>query len=454
MILIFHTLTAQIVFNEIMIDPENDNTGEFIEIYNAGDSVIDLRDLYLCDAQDTDRVLVFPDSLLLPGMYGLILDPDYTGEYNDLIPDSIPLFTISDSRFGMYGISNSTSKPFSLLDSDHSIIDTYITGEPFWPDPLFTIERKSYLTQEWNASLTEAGTPGFKNSTAIKDHDLMLSDLKCIPEDSLIAISFLIINTGSKDIDELFFGYIVDIPLNPFLLNDTMFFKQTVSMSPGDSLFLNYEHRCRFKGAADVIAWAGYPKIDYDSLYQSVFIPIANDEIIITEFVCKTGDRFTSEYIEILNRSPSPLSLKGIEVHDLTGHTSIDSHYVIGVDSMLVLAQSTSFHDDFPYVKNYIIPPAWRSLNNNEDQIVLANPISSTLCDLNYNSDWDIANDCAMQLVDTALDYRNDKNWEVSYNGSPGKFNTTDRELRHLSFYSEKDFFVHGDTVVFSIIND
>ena len=256
------------------------------------------------------------------------------------------------------------------------------------------------------------------------------------------------------DIDELHFGYIVDIPLNPFLLNDTMFFKQTVSMSPGDSLFLNYEHRCRFKGAADVIAWVGYPKIDYDSLYQSVFIPITNDEIIITEFVCKTGDRFTSEYIEILNRSSGPLSLKGIEVHDLTGHTSIDSHYVIGVDSMLVLAQSTSFHDDFPYVKNYIVPPAWRSLNNNEDQIVLANPISSTLCDLNYNSDWDIANDCAMQLVDTALDYRNALNWEISYDGSPGKFNTTERQLRHLSFYSEKDFFVHGDTVVFSIIND
>ena len=121
---------------------------------------------------------------------------------------------------------------------------------------------------------------------------------------------------------------------------------------------------------------------------------------------------------------------------------------------MLVLAQSTSFHDDFPFVENYIIPPAWRSLNNSEDIICLQNPSGSLIFNLQYNADWDIPSDCAMQLVDTSLDHVDPHNWEIAYMGSPGKYNVTEKQLRHLLYYFENDFYIPEDTLQFIAIND
>ena len=447
-------LPAQILFNEFMIDPENDNTGEFIEIYNAGDTLVDLRYCFLCDEQDTDIVIAFPDSFLSPKQYGLILDPDYAGEYDDLIPDTIPRFSIPDARFGKYGISNSTQKLFALLNSQCLPIDTYVTGSPLWPEAGFTIERNSFYNNTWNISLSEKGTPGFKNSTAIKDHDLSLSNLICGFNDPMITIEFTIQNSGLLELVDFQYGYIVDIPSCGNSYNDTCIFTNTNTLLPGDSLRFLFEYHSPVRGAMGIFAIADFKESVFDTLGIDIFLPIPENGIIVTEFVAKTGDTFRSEYIEILNVSQIPLSLSGIEICDLTGHTRLDSNYVIRPDSMLVLAQSAFFHDDFPFIDNYIIPPAWRSLNNSEDVIRLQNPTGSLIFNLQYNADWDIPSDCAMQLVDTALDHRFPKNWEVSFYGSPGQYNVTEKQLQHLSCHLEKDFYTQGDTLRFLVIND
>ena len=454
MILIFYSLPAQILFNEFMIDPENDNTGEFIEIYNAGDTLIDLRNCYLCDAQDTDAVIVFPDSLLKPGEYGLILDPDYAGEYDDLIPDNIPRFSISDSRLGMYGISNSTSKLFALLNYQLSTLDTYLTGTPVWPHSGFTIERNSIFNDIWTTSLSEKGTPGYKNSTAIKDHDLFLSDLVCTSKDSLIAIEFFVNNSGSMDLSDFHYGYIVDIPFIDNSYNDTLLYSNPGIFDSGDSVHFSFEYIPPILGGIRIIAFARLNTTVSDTLIADMFIPIPENGIMVTEFVAKTGVEFTSEYVEILNITELPISLLGLEIHDLTGYTVLDSCCVLRPDSMLVLAQSASFRDDFPYTDNYIIPPAWRSLNNSEDVIRLMNPTGSLIFNLQYSADWDIPYDCAMLLVDTALDHQDPNNWDVSRFGSPGQNNVTEKQLHHLSCYFEKGFCTTKDTLQFYIIND
>ena len=220
----FSPLSAQILLNEIMIDPDNDNTGEYIEIYNAGDSLADMSTFLFCDAQDTDAVIPFPDSLLLPGHYGLILDPDYSHDYDQLIPDSIPRFTIADSRFGMYGISNSTEKPFSILFHDHQISDSYLTGSHGWPDAGYSIERIRTLDSLWLSSLDIPGTPGFRNSVSPKDHEMRIASLDCIVSGDILCISFVLQNIGLQEIEDISYGYIVDISQDHPELNDTLIF--------------------------------------------------------------------------------------------------------------------------------------------------------------------------------------------------------------------------------------
>jgi len=452
-ILIIMPLNAQLLFSEFMIDPDNDNTGEFIEIYNFGDSLVELSGFYVCDEQDTDIVICSSDSLLFPGCYGVVLDPDYAGEFNDLIPDSIPLFTIEDSRFGKYGISNSTSKIFSLLNKNLDICDSYKTGTPLWPSSGYSLERRSFNDSIWCESLTPRGTPGFRNSTAIKEYDLELSNLECNSINRYLNVSFTISNIGSKSIEGFIFGYIVDIDFHLSNYSDTLLFMSDSSLAPGDTFDFSNSTPYFSKGQVVINAFCELDGIR-DSISATYFIPLDTDDLLITEFVCKTGDNFSSEYIEIISRYSQPIQLHHIEIHDLTGFTQIDTNCLLMPDSIIVLAQSASFHNDFPFVDNYIIPPAWRSLNNSEDIIRLQNPSGSTVIDLQYDTDWNIASDCAMQLVDIALDHNDPINWEISYSGSPGRKNETTQQLHHLSVINKNTFFTPLDTLEFLVMND
>ena len=447
-------LSAQIILNEFMIDPENDNTGEFIEIYNASGLSVDLRTFYLCDEQDTDAVCTFLDSILESGHYGLILDRDYAGEYDELIPDSIPLFTIEDARFGMYGISNSTKKSFSLLLPDLTPADSYLTGTPDWPDPGHTIERYRFSENEWNISLHENGTPGFRNSSAIKDLELELGNLDCFVSNLTLNITFTVKNAGLENLAQFFYGYIVDIPCDNNNISDTLIIESSAGLTPGDSTVIVLNQNLFAKGFTKLSVFAGFDDLVGDSLTRDLFIPLEENDLLVTEFLAKSGDTFTSEYIEVLSRSDMPISLSGVQVHDLTGYAIIDSNIVLAPDSMLVLAQSTSFHDDFPYVDNYMKLPGWRALNNNEDIIRLQNPSNKIIASLHYDGSWGIPPDAAMQLVDSSLDYHDPGNWEASYTGSPGEHNVTKKQLQHLSYCFDKDYYTAMDTLRFLAVND
>ena len=450
----FSPLSAQILLNEIMIDPDNDNTGEYIEIYNAGDSLADMSTFLFCDAQDTDAVIPFPDSLLLPGHYGLILDPDYSHDYDQLIPDSIPRFTIADSRFGMYGISNSTEKPFSILFHDHQISDSYLTGSHGWPDAGYSIERIRTLDSLWLSSLDIPGTPGFRNSVSPKDHEMRIASLDCIVSGDILCISFVLQNIGLQEIEDISYGYIVDISQDHPELNDTLIFCYSLSISPGDSVMVEQYYHYRSKGHMSLYAFASCGKYQCDTLRVETVTPLNENDLLINEFVCKTGDNFTGEYIEILSRSYLPIQVRGLQIADMTGYIELESDYIISPDSLLVVAQSASFYDDFPNIQNSIIPPAWRSLNNSEDVIRFQNHSGSIICELHYDAAWFIPSDCAMQLVDTALDHREPLNWEVSYTGSPGKHNISEKKLYSLSCFSPRVFFTPRDSLKFNIVNN
>ncbi|MBN2780563.1 MAG: lamin tail domain-containing protein, partial [Candidatus Marinimicrobia bacterium] len=159
-------------------------------------------------------------------------------------------------------------------------------------------------------------------------------------------------------------------------------------------------------------------------------------------------------YIELFSRALLPVQMRGLRIADMTGEISLNCDYVLMPDSFVVAAQSASFHDDFPFVNNVIYPAAWRGLNNGEDIIRLSGPSGPLICDLRYDSTWDIPDDCAMLLVDTSLEMRGAANWEYSVTGSPGSMNRTRRRMHHLRCLEENMFLPVSETLCLHLVND
>ncbi|MDX9780582.1 MAG: hypothetical protein RBT66_06030 [bacterium] len=445
---------SECLLNEFLIDAEDENTGEFIEILNCGTAKLDLRGWYICDAQDTDVVLPFPDSLLLPGQYGIILDPNYAGEYEHLIPDSVPRFTIGDARFGMYGISNSTAKPFALLDPAKNVRDSYLTGTPAWAPPGHSMERFSPAGGLWQPSLQPGGTPGFRNSTAMRSYELQLYSLEAMPHRDYIRIRAGIQNRGIETLSALSGTFwVLPDPAHPET-EVSLSFDTLLVLNSGDSCSIIQDLSLPAKGLLPVRAYVSAENTTTDTLQCDCFVPLDENEIIITEFVCKTGENFHSEYVEYFSRSALPLQCRGLLFADQNGAVAIDGDYLLMPDSFLVLVQSESFYDDFPDCINTFRPSAWRSLNNNEDVISLLNPSGTVICSLHYDNGWHIPNDCAMLLADTALDYRDPAFWEFCYTGSPGEMNRAQKQGFHLACPEAGSFFTVTDTFGFRLIND
>jgi hypothetical protein len=121
------TPAAGIVFSEILANALDENTGEFVEIINAGGGPIDLSTWVIVDASGARHGLVsFPRELgfglrqtvLDPGQIGLILDQDYAGEYAAPIaelPDGGANLVLLGSSRGNLSLANS-SDGLTLID--------------------------------------------------------------------------------------------------------------------------------------------------------------------------------------------------------------------------------------------------------------------------------------------------------------------------------------------------
>ncbi len=101
------SLFARLVLNEVYCNVAgSDRTYsylEFIEFFNNGNDTIDILNYRVTDLADTNDIIkLFPgrtNSMVLPGHYALLLDPDYPMEENPLsIPDSVVIITIANDK--------------------------------------------------------------------------------------------------------------------------------------------------------------------------------------------------------------------------------------------------------------------------------------------------------------------------------------------------------------------
>ena len=94
---------ADVVITEVMANPTDEGSGEFVELLNRGAAPVDLAGWVVSDGDRQDILVPAPGRgdaqgggmLLLPGRYALVLDPDHPDP-----PGGALLLTVSDAALG------------------------------------------------------------------------------------------------------------------------------------------------------------------------------------------------------------------------------------------------------------------------------------------------------------------------------------------------------------------
>lgn len=171
-----------IVISEVMADPHSESKGEFVELYNAGNEPVDLEGWPLGDTRDVNDTITdftgphdagLAGTVLAPGAYALVVDPDYEGAYNQRIaaegdPARLLMLTIKGDRTLGNGLGNSGDLVF--LKRDEVTIDLFTWTESAggngisWERPRFDLPADE--SNRLPSTHPDGSTPGFRNSTS------------------------------------------------------------------------------------------------------------------------------------------------------------------------------------------------------------------------------------------------------------------------------------------------
>ncbi len=415
--MILRTLWGNPLLNELMIDPEfSENSSEYVEILNRGKSAVNLSGWFFGDAGDMDLLIFFEDSVLDAGEYALILDPDYEGEYDEIIPDSVLCLTIEDSRFGAYGLSNSTPKTYYLMDSAGRIADSCrsFTGMPEG----YSMERDH--EGSWQISRRRGGTPGFYNSVCPPDS----AELHVIIDSSRrkgirIYADLLIYNAGRLPVSSF------ELSLTDSLTGRQFFFQMVdKTLSAGDSLMYSTEWITPIYGRQKVLWDIHYEESGRQGSFEHT-IAVPSDSLFITEFCPVPGEDISCEYIEFYNSSSRPVNLYGMTVSDKTGTADLVSEdFVLPKLGLGVAAAKPDLQGNAQSPFLLWVPPAWRALNNGGDCIIIKDERGSHLESLEYDGSWPVKTGFGIERKSLLFPADRKENWQAGF--SPGQKNSAD----------------------------
>ena len=164
LVLVPIVVQSQIIINEVMANPIDEDTGEFVELKNVGRKAVDLSDWQITDGDATDILQPYQQgtTLLPPNGLAVILDAEYAGQYD--LPESAILLTTKNTTLGN-GLQ--LNDPITLSNSQKQVVDTFTPT--FKAKNGFSIERLSDKAANtkgnWQLSRNTTGaTPGRLNS--------------------------------------------------------------------------------------------------------------------------------------------------------------------------------------------------------------------------------------------------------------------------------------------------
>jgi phosphatidylserine/phosphatidylglycerophosphate/cardiolipin synthase-like enzyme len=120
-----------LLINEVMYHPsENENTNEWIELYNPTSFAIDVNGWTISDGQEEDAIQGEGTTLIPPGGYALITDQGTTVYETTSIPDNAVRLAVDDSTLCGYGLNNK-NEMLLLKDQTGTLVDAVEWGKDY-----------------------------------------------------------------------------------------------------------------------------------------------------------------------------------------------------------------------------------------------------------------------------------------------------------------------------------
>ncbi|MEQ9217666.1 MAG: lamin tail domain-containing protein [Cyclobacteriaceae bacterium] len=437
---------GEIIITELMVDPSpviGLPEAEYIEIYNAGEQIIDLGSLLLSDAT---RQVALPTYDLSPDTY-LVLSGEILSGHAIHVPGFPTLDNLSDS--------------ISLTNIYRDVIDQVVYQRDWYGDTEkddggYSLEIINPFSAcpgsaNWRASEhPEGGTPGEINSVFslapdseppfLLNHDLHGKE---------------IILTFSEVMDSL------SLVQSDYQINGLTINKIFVLATDQMKILLNTEpvlgtlYQMHVDGPEDC---SGNRIEPFEISFGKGRAPVFN-EIVISEIMADPDPVIglpNSEYLEIYNTTGELLSLENVRIEDEGGSVQLAAE-VLSASEYLILVPSSSV-SLFSGVDKIMGLSGWRSLSNQGESLSLYHE-EDLIFHVSYEDTWyseETDGGVALEMKDVNNPCAGAINWGSSIStqgGTPGAQNSITTaipdnfgpELLGLEIISDQEIQLHFD---------
>ncbi len=428
-------LWTQVVFNEVLFNPAgNEIHDEFVELVNISAQVVDLSGWQFSDSSGSEELTDAGGGLQAqPGQYIVILDGSYFGNstaYENIIPASALIVTISDNSLGSGGLSNSKAERLQLFDDQGQPIDIYryTTDNP----PGHSDEKIDRLAgnnaSNWSNSTISGGTPGALNSLSPADFDLGLvpgslfwTPVSGLLPGTLLTLNFSVQNTGSQNFDDslqvsLRVRQIFPLPDD---FQEVESWHEKIEILPGSLRQYSAGWSPVQSGSFEFEAAISLEKDQRpgnNSIRSQLQIHDSGSSLFLSEIRFLTREE-EAECIEIYNGGENPALLTSWGLADKQDTVRIDSLVYLFPGQYKILSRQKNIGSVFTLPDSLVLVVSLPSLNNTEDEIYLLPPGGGKQERVSYSTEWLEGEDWRMPSLERILftaDASRQDNWGPS----------------------------------------
>ncbi len=424
--------SAGIVINEVMANAIDEDTGEFIELYNTGDEPVDVEDWKFTDGDATDIIKPFKKggkAIIPPKGYGVILDSEYAGEY-----DSPPTAILLTTKNTTLGDGFTTNDQITLFDKNHKRVDTY--SHPFNPGNGISVEKidplKGDAADNWKASNDKSNsTPGRKNSPIVPEptRELVITGPDSIEIDSAEIFLVEMRINGTKDVN-----WKGQVKIETDVLSVRLFVKTEESKSSSLTLTLK-DGTAEFQLLATeektirlTAKSLSTPEVSAEKIVSVRTIPSSSARVIINEIMYAPDTKAGYvEWVELYNPNSEKIDLSGWQIADARNKpVAIPKNTIVAPKGFVILTKNSSaFLAQFPKVKT-VAEMKLPALNNTGDTVILMNRANKTVDAVKYKSKGSVKGR-SLERLSPENPSASPANWRLSIDVSgatPGRINS------------------------------
>ncbi len=412
---------SSILINEIMYSPSNGEP-EWIEIYNATEYPVNLKNWFVSDIFTTPSETEISDNIYIHGKSFLIISKDSSIiNYHRIIPSEILILNFPNLNNDADGI---------VLKDDRGLKIDSAVYQSSWGKSGFSLERisitaSSTLHANWISSIDlEMSTPGRINTAAPKLNDLSISEIYFNPiypvEGEDVLLQAEIKNNGSINASDFSVKFLIDADSDDVPEHDlgTILIPLLTS---GDSLIISSQASIVSINKKILCSVQIIFDLDEDPLNnyaeKSVEPGFSKNSILVNEIMFDP-ENTEPEWIEIINASDDSVNLINWSVSDLLSVPSKDfitnENLFIFPGELMIITKDTTFHSAHPETQCKIRFVNFGVLGNTSDGIIIYDFRNAVIDSLLYKPSWGNLKGYSLERISLSSPTHDSSNWAVS----------------------------------------